>query len=123
MWATKPEEMSKDNETKINDLRKQIRAKIKENTPTQSHESALMDFIDSGTVFEYVLSHPIKADYTPRDLISMLEDVVTALNLSDAMLEIHAPADLVRLVLEQKDLQIRALKAGMKDVSDLKKIT
>jgi len=48
----------------------------------------------------------------------MLEDVVTVLDLSDSMIEKHgpigtAPAELVRLVLEQKDKEIAMLKAGM----------
>jgi len=51
----------------------------------------------------------------------MLEDVVNELNLSGAMIEKHgplgtAPAELVRLVLEKKDKQIRMLKAGMKQI-------
>ena len=51
----------------------------------------------------------------------MLEDVVNELNLSGEMIEKHgalgtAPAELVRLVLEQKDKQIRMLKAGMKEI-------
>lgn len=51
----------------------------------------------------------------------MLEDVVTVLDLSDDMLEKHGPngtppAELVRLVLEQKYKQIRMLKARMKQI-------
>ena len=51
----------------------------------------------------------------------MLEDVVTVLDLSDDMLEKHGsaatkPAELVRLVLEQKDREIRNLKAGLKEI-------
>ncbi len=51
----------------------------------------------------------------------MLEDVVNELNLSDAMVEKHgqlgtAPSELVRLVLEQKDKQIKMLKLGMKQI-------
>lgn len=57
--------------------------------------------------------------WTKEQLENMLEDVVNELNLSDAMIEIHgqegtAPAELVRLVLEQKDKEIRMLKAGIK---------
>lgn len=53
----------------------------------------------------------------------MLEDVVNELNLSQAMIEEHgplgtAPAELVRLVLEQKDRQIAMLKAGMVQIID-----
>jgi len=49
----------------------------------------------------------------------MLEDVVNELALSDAMIDKHgplgtAPAELVRLVLAEKDRQILALKQGFK---------
>jgi len=49
----------------------------------------------------------------------MLEDVVNELDLSDSMIGKHgpigtAPAELVRLVLERKDMQIKALQSGMK---------
>ena len=52
-----------------------------------------------------------------QELENMLEDVVNELDLSDGMIEKHgplgtAPAELVRLVLENKDLQISALKSG-----------
>jgi len=55
--------------------------------------------------------------WTKPELENMLEDVVNELDLSEGMIEKHgplgtAPAELVRLVLENKDLQIRALKAG-----------
>ena len=48
----------------------------------------------------------------------MLEDVVNELDLSEEMIEKHgqegtAPATLVRIVLEEKDRQIRMLKLGM----------
>ena len=51
----------------------------------------------------------------------MLEDVVNELDLSEIMIEKHgplgtAPAELVRLVLEQKDKEIRMLKAGMVEI-------
>lgn len=56
--------------------------------------------------------------WTKPELENMLEDVVNELDLSDEMIEKHgqegtAPAELVRLVLEQKDKEIRMLKAGM----------
>ncbi len=56
--------------------------------------------------------------WTKPELENMLEDVVNELNLSGTMIEKHgqlgtAPAELVRLVLEQKDKEIRMLKAGM----------
>jgi len=59
--------------------------------------------------------------WTKPELDNMLEDVVNELNLSGEMIEKHgalgtAPAELVRLVLEQKDKQIRMLKAGMKEI-------
>lgn len=60
--------------------------------------------------------------WTKEELENMLEDVVNELNLSDAMIEKHGPlgtppAELVRLVLERKDLEIRALKQGFVDLS------
>jgi hypothetical protein len=56
--------------------------------------------------------------WTKKEMRSMLEDVVTVLDLSDSMIEKHGPlgtppAELVRLVLEQKDKEIAMLKAGM----------
>jgi hypothetical protein len=59
--------------------------------------------------------------WTKPELENMLEDVVNELDLSELMIEKHgqegtAPAELVRLVLEQKDKQIRMLKAGMKQI-------
>ena len=57
--------------------------------------------------------------WSKEELENMLEDVVNELDLSDGMIEQHgplgtAPAELVRLVLERKDMEIRALKSGMK---------
>ena len=56
--------------------------------------------------------------WTKPELENMLEDVVNELDLSEIMIEKHgplgtAPAELVRLVLEQKDKEIRMLKTGM----------
>lgn len=60
--------------------------------------------------------------WTKEELENMLFDVVNELDLSDAMIEKHgplgtAPSELVRLVLEQKDQQIRLLKMGFVDCS------
>lgn len=59
--------------------------------------------------------------WNKKELENMLEDVVNELDLSNAIIEKHgqegtAPAELVRLVLEQKDKQIRMLKAGMRQI-------
>jgi len=59
--------------------------------------------------------------YTENEYINMLEDVVNELDLSDIAIEKHGPlgtkpAELVRIVLEEKDNQIRLLKAGFKSV-------
>ena len=56
--------------------------------------------------------------WNKEQLENMLEDVVNELDLSEEMIEKHGqegtvPATLVRLVLEQKDRQIRILKLGM----------
>ena len=61
--------------------------------------------------------------WTKQELESMLEDVVNELDLSDEIIEKHgplatAPAQLVRMVLDQKDKQIAMLKAGMKEIHD-----
>ncbi len=55
--------------------------------------------------------------WTKPELENMLEDVVNELDLSEGMMDKHgpegtAPAELVRLVLERKDLEIMALKKG-----------
>ena len=60
--------------------------------------------------------------WTKPELENMLEDVVNELDLSGEMIEKHsqlgtAPAELVRLVIEQKDKEIRMLKAGMKYIN------
>lgn len=62
--------------------------------------------------------------WTKPELENMLEDVVNELNLSDGMIEKHgpfgtAPAELVRLVLDSKDLEIKALKQGFKHITPI----
>ena len=57
-----------------------------------------------------------------EDFRNKLEDVVNELDLSHSAIEKHgplgtAPAELVRLTLNEKDLKIRALKAGFKDIT------
>jgi len=57
-------------------------------------------------------------------LEQMLEDVVNELDLSESAIAEHGPngtppAELVRLVLQQKDRTIRNLRAGMTDCSQL----
>lgn len=64
--------------------------------------------------------------WTKPELENMLEDVVNVLDLSGIAIEKHGPlgtppAELVRLVLEQKDNQIRMLKAGMVQIENTKK--
>lgn len=53
--------------------------------------------------------------YDKKQLENMLEDVVNELNLSDSMIEEHgplgtSPAELVKLILQAKDTEIRRLK-------------
>ena len=60
--------------------------------------------------------------HNKEELEQMLEDVVNELSLSDAAIAEHGPAgtppaQLVRLVLDQKDLVIKMLKAGMVDAT------
>lgn len=52
----------------------------------------------------------------------MLEDVVNELNLSDSAIEKHgqigtSPAELVRAVPDEKDLMIKALNNGFKQIN------
>jgi len=59
--------------------------------------------------------------WTKSELENMLEDVVNELTLKESIIEKHgqlgtAPAELVRLVLERKDLEIKALKQGFKSI-------
>lgn len=59
--------------------------------------------------------------WSKEELENMLFDVVDVLDLSDDMLEKHgphgtAPAELVRLVLERKDLEISALSRGFEKI-------
>lgn len=61
--------------------------------------------------------------WTKEQLEQMLEDVVNELDLSDQAIAEHGPmgtppAELVRLVLDQKDKTIRMLKAGMVEVKE-----
>lgn len=57
--------------------------------------------------------------HTKEELENLLEDVVNTLDLSREMIEKHGPlgtppAELVRLILERKDLQIRAFQSKNK---------
>lgn len=57
--------------------------------------------------------------WNKSQLENMLEDVVNELDLSDKNIEIHGqagttPAELVKIVLDDKDRQINMLKAGLK---------
>lgn len=59
--------------------------------------------------------------WNKQELENMLEDVVNELDLSEGMMEEHgplgtSPAELVRLVLARKDLEIKALKLGFKSI-------
>lgn len=62
-----------------------------------------------------------RRDMTKEDLVNMLEDVVNQLALSEIMIEKHGPlgtppAELVRLILEEKDLKINALKQEFAEI-------
>jgi len=61
--------------------------------------------------------------WTKQELENMLEDVINELDLSLSMIQEHgqhgtAPAALVRLVLESKDMEIRCLKRGFEKIVD-----
>jgi hypothetical protein len=54
--------------------------------------------------------------WTKEELENMLEDVVNELNLSENAIKIHSPrgtspAELVRLVLKEKDREIKILRS------------
>ncbi len=60
--------------------------------------------------------------WTKEELEQMLEDVVNELDLSDTAIANHGqlgtpPAQLVKLVLNQKNKAIRNLRAGLVDVT------
>jgi len=79
------------------------------------------DTIQLGDVNKVNIKTKIMSCWTKPELENMLEDVVNELDLSEIMIEKHgplgtAPAELVRLVLEQKDKEIRMLKAGMVEI-------
>jgi len=64
---------------------------------------------------DYLFKVEIMSCWNKEELENMLEDVVNELDLSTLMIEKHgqegtAPAKLVRLVLDQKDNEIRMLK-------------
>ena len=60
--------------------------------------------------------------WTKEQLEQMLFDVVNELDLSESAIEKHgplgtAPAELVRLVLDEKDMQIDLLRRGFVDIA------
>lgn len=59
--------------------------------------------------------------YSKEQLENMLEDVINELDLSAEMIEKHGqlgtpPSELVKLVLLEKDLRIRILSMGIKEI-------
>lgn len=68
------------------------------------------------------------SSYTREELENMLEDVVNVLDLSEEMIKKHSlmgthPADLVKEILEWKNLKISALRRGFNvlNINDRKK--
>lgn len=68
------------------------------------------------------------SSYTREELENMLEDVINVLDLSEEMIEKHGlmgtpPADLVKEILEWKNLKISALRRGFNvlNINDRKK--
>lgn len=60
--------------------------------------------------------------HTKEQLENMLEDVVNELDLSDSAIQTHGqigtpPAELVRLVINEKDQIIKRLRAGFLQVT------
>ena len=63
--------------------------------------------------------------HTKEELENMMYDIVNELDLSESAIAEHgpmgtSPAELVRLVLDQKDREIRNLKAGMVSLPNVK---
>ena len=59
--------------------------------------------------------------WNKEELENMLKDVVNELDLSELSIEEHGqsgtpPAELVRLVIAEKDKKIQLLKRGFKDI-------
>lgn len=57
------------------------------------------------------------SQWNKEELENQLEDVINELDLSESMIEQHgqlgtSPAELVRLVLERKNLEIKMLRQG-----------
>jgi hypothetical protein len=68
--------------------------------------------------FSVFIEEEAMSCHSREELENMLEDVVNVLDLSDAAIAEHGPlgtppAELVRLVIDQKDKTIRNLRAGM----------
>lgn len=65
--------------------------------------------------------------YTKEELEDMLRSVVDELDLSDVMFEEHgqlgtSPAELVRLVLDQKDKEIAMFKQGFINIMNSRRV-
>ena len=61
--------------------------------------------------------------HSKAELENMLEDVVNELDLSDINIEVHGPlgtppAELVRMVLREKDRKIGLLRRGFVEVGE-----
>lgn len=109
---------------------------IKENEPyIEEHDEGGFLGIDERELAKYISTYlrsifteerktSGKAEYghSKEDMRNMLEGVVNELDLSEEMINKHGqegttPATLVRLVLEEKDRKIRALKAGLTELT------
>ena len=100
------------------------KAKVERNAVQWAGEHRRVLWLSAFLIFKsnYKLNKfTIMSAWTKQELESMLEDVITVLDLSESMLEKHGaistpPAELVRLVMERKDNEIRMLKIGMKPI-------
>ncbi len=64
--------------------------------------------------------------WNKEELENMLMDVVNELDLSESAMAEHGPmgtppAELVRMVLDEKDRKIQLLKSGLKDIVGVEK--
>jgi len=110
----------------VEKLKEAIEDKVCESTRRETVYAN--DVIMIAHVFEIIdsLAQPVepKSRFYKKnidDLVNLLEDVVNALDLSECAFEEHGqmgtePAELVKLVLDQKDRTIAMLKAGMKEI-------
>lgn len=89
-------------------------------TECNSHENWIS--IEMGRKIARLTAKNKELEERDSEKRNMLEDVVNELDLSGKMIEKHgplgtSPSELVRLVLEEKDLKIRMLESGFRNIT------